>query len=140
MPPLIVPELLCTDLNATKAFYIDPLGFSVTYERPEETFAYLTREGVDLMFEQVDGPGRRWLTGRLERPFGRGINLQIEARDVAGLFARVSAARPGSVYLPLEEKAYRCGTVWRANRQFLVQDPDGYLLRFAESTDPSPDE
>lgn len=131
--PRIVPELLCTDLAATKAFYVGVLGFRVRYERPEETFAYLTRDGTDLMFEEAYGPGRRWITGPLERPFGRGVNFQIETTGVAELFARVEAASPSSVYLPLEEKRYRCGQVTETCRQFVVRDPDGYLLRFAET-------
>lgn len=133
--PAIVPELLCSDVVATRAFYVDVLGFRVLYERPEEAFVYLTRDGCDLMFEQVDGPGRRWITGRLERPFGRGINLQIRARDVAALFGDVRAADPESIYAPLEEKAYRCGGRVVTNRQFVVRDPDGYLLRFAEEVE-----
>ena len=130
--PSLVPELLCTDLSATKAFYVGVLGFDVRYERPEETFVYLRREEADLMFEQADGPGRRWVTGPLERPLGRGVNFQIETRGVADLHARVVAGSPGSIYLPLEERRYRCGDRWATNRQFVVSDPDGYLLRFAE--------
>lgn len=135
MASTIVPELLCSDVAATRAFYVDVLEFAVAYEREEETFIYLTRGGADLMFEQVDGPGRRWVTGPLQRPFGRGVNLQIQATGVASFFARVLAARPASIYLPIEEKRYQCGTRPCAVRQFVVQDPDGYLLRFAEDDD-----
>jgi hypothetical protein len=30
----------------------------------------------------------------------------------------------------MEEKWYRADNVYVGNRQFIVQDPDGYLLRF----------
>ncbi len=36
------------------------------------------------------------------------------------------------LYLPLEEKWYRKGETEVGNRQFVVADPDGYLLRFYE--------
>jgi catechol 2,3-dioxygenase-like lactoylglutathione lyase family enzyme len=129
----IVPELLCANLALTKSFYIDILGFEMKYERPEETFAYLSLMGADLMFEQVDGPGRRWITGDLQRPFGRGVNLQITVIDVAALYARVVHRASERLYLPLEQKSYVCGSVVSVVRQFVVQDPDGYLLRFSQT-------
>ncbi|HSW93417.1 MAG TPA: VOC family protein, partial [Gammaproteobacteria bacterium] len=36
------------------------------------------------------------------------------------------------IFLPIEEKWYRANNVELGNRQFIVQDPDGYMLRFAE--------
>jgi catechol 2,3-dioxygenase-like lactoylglutathione lyase family enzyme len=127
----IVPELLCADIAVTKRFYLQVLGFSVLFERAEETFACLGRAGVELMFEQVDGPGRRWITGPLEKPFGRGINFQIETDDVDALHAQVLAVAAERLYVPIEEKQYRCNDQIVSTHQFVVQDPDGYLLRFA---------
>lgn len=130
----IVPELLCADVSVTKAFYVQVLGFSILYERPEETFVCFAMGGAELMFEQVTGPGRRWITGTLEKPFGRGINLQIGVDDARELHALVSRKSAASIYLPLEEKEYLCGDVLTMQRQFVVQDPDGYLLRFAKAS------
>ena len=130
--PKVVPELLCTDITSTIKFYLDVLGFELLYERPEETFAYLSLNGADLMFEQFDGPGRRWITGDLQRPFGRGMNLQIETADVLAMHSRVQERAPGCIYLPLEKKSYMCRNEEVAVHQFIVQDPDGYLLRFSQ--------
>jgi catechol 2,3-dioxygenase-like lactoylglutathione lyase family enzyme len=58
--PPVVPELDVADLARSVSFYVDVLGFSVHFERPEERFAYLTRGPVHLMLEQADGPGRRF--------------------------------------------------------------------------------
>ena len=63
----------------------------------------------------------------MERPFGRGINFQIQVGDAASLCARVAEA---SVVLPLERRWYRIGSEERGNEQFVAADPDGYLLRF----------
>ena len=131
----IIPEILCSDLSVTREFYLKVLGFAVLYERAAETFIYLSLDGADLMVEQVDGPGRRWVTGKLEKPFGRGLNLQIAIEDVAGLYARVSREASGCIYVPLEERNYQCGDESILTTQFVVQDPDGYLLRFARDTD-----
>mgnify|MGYP003606841985 FL=1 len=37
--------------------------------------------------------------------------------------------------LDLEEKRYRVGDRSEGQRQFVVVDPDGYLLRFCEAID-----
>jgi catechol 2,3-dioxygenase-like lactoylglutathione lyase family enzyme len=127
--PPIVPELDVADLKRSLAFYVGGLGFDCRFERPEEQFAYLTLGAVHLMLEQADGPGRRFRTAPLEHPFGRGLNLQIEVPDVNHLCARASTAG-AIVLIPLEERWYRRGDKEVGVRQFVVIDPDGYLLRF----------
>ncbi len=126
----LVPELCCADFARSLAFYTEVLGFGVRYARPEERFAYLDREGAELMIEQA--VGRAFVAAPLEYPYGRGINFQIEVTAVAGLYARVGAAGC-PIYLPLEEKWYRRGGEEVGNLQFIVLDPDGYLLRFFEN-------
>ncbi|HEV8389743.1 MAG TPA: hypothetical protein VGQ35_07860 [Dongiaceae bacterium] len=37
-----------------------------------------------------------------------------------------------ALFRPVEEAWYRSGGRYSGNRQFLVQDPDGYLLRMFE--------
>src|ERR1700760_69385 len=82
----LVPELYCRDFAVSFAFYRDVLGFAARYERPEDRFAYLDREGAELMLEELTvDHDFTWLTGRLEPPFGRGINFQIEVSHLDGL-------------------------------------------------------
>ena len=125
----LVPELLCRDLVASRAFYVDLLGFSVLYDRPEDGFAYLERERAQIMIEQISNES--WLTGRMEMPFGRGINLQIEATDLAPLLAKLSRSKL-ALYREPYDAWYRVDDCETGQRQFLVQDPDGYLLRFCQ--------
>lgn len=127
--PPIVPELGVTDLDVSLRFYVEGLGFVAAAERPEERFAYLTRGAVHLMIEEAEGPGRRFRTAPLAYPFGRGMNLQIEIPDVDALYGRAVIAGL-TIHLPLEERWYRQGQEEAGNRQFVVIDPDGYLLRF----------
>jgi catechol 2,3-dioxygenase-like lactoylglutathione lyase family enzyme len=127
----LVPELDVSDLGRSLAFYVEVLGFEVRYQRPEERFAYLKREGAELMLEEAEGPGRRLVTAPLEPPFGRGMNLQIRATDVRALLAAVRKAG-AEVVIDLEERWYRRNADEVGNRQFVVADPDGYLLRFFE--------
>jgi len=50
----VVPELYCMDIDASKYFYVDILGFSIKYQRLEEQFLFLTLDGVDLMLEGLN--------------------------------------------------------------------------------------
>ena len=129
MCPRLVPELVCSNIVTSLEFYVNVLGFSILYQREDEGFAYLEREGAEIMLEQ---PKRRsFVAGELQYPYGRGLNLQIEVSHVQTLYEAVrSAAAP--VSLALEERWYRRDQEQVGNRQFVVQDPDGYLLRFFE--------
>lgn len=125
----VIPELDVSDLARSLDFYTAILGFRVLYERPEERFVMLDHDGARLMLEEADGPGRRFRTAPLERPYGRGVNLQIQVDDARAIHARVLAAG-AEVLIPLETRWYRVGDRERGNEQFVVCDPDGYLLRF----------
>ncbi len=124
-----IPELAVTDIARSLAFYTQTLGFRVDYERPESGFAFLSLQGSQLMLEQLGEAS--WATGKMEPPLGRGMHLQLEVESVAPIMASLEAARH-PIFLGVHEKWYRKGDRLLGNRQFLVQDPDGYLLRFAE--------
>ncbi len=127
--PRIIPELDVSSLERSLAFYVEILSFRVLYERPEERFAMIDMDGARLMLEEADGPGRRFRTAPLERPYGRGVNFQIQVDDARSLYARVVESG-GEVLIPLEARWYRVGANERGNEQFVACDPDGYLLRF----------
>jgi len=136
----LVPELKVADFELSLAFYVELAGFEVLYDRPETGFAYLDLGGAGLMIERDDG---MWQTGELDHPRGRGINFQIEVPAVAALHRRFEAAAH-PIVVPLEERWYRRGDDRVGQVQSLVQDPDGYLLRFADDLGtrrgPSPDD
>jgi len=129
----LIPELACVDLKTSLHFYVDVVGFCIAYDRPEANFAFLTLGRAQLMLEQVnlDRPQDHWITAKLSQPFGRGINFQIEVDDVLSLTERLSQASIG-LFEPISEVCYRVRGGDRRQRQLLVQDPDGYLLRFCQ--------
>ena len=126
----LVPELDVSDLDRSLTFYVGAIGFAVMFDRPEERFAFLTLEGMHLMLEEATGPGRRFRTAPLEHPYGRGVNFMFEVAEVDRLYGRVQAAGC-TIVIPLEERWYRQNEVENGHRQFVVADPDGYLLRFS---------
>ncbi|MBI3451969.1 MAG: VOC family protein [Rhodospirillales bacterium] len=128
-PPPLIPELGVADLERSLAVYVEIFGFTIHVQRPDEKFAYLIREGAHLMLEEAAGPGRRFHTAPLERPFGRGVNLQIAVSNVDALYIQVQRSDL-TILIPLEERWYRHEQSELGNRQFVAIDPDGYLLRF----------
>ena len=128
--PGLVPELSVTDYEASRHFWRNLVGFSLRYERPEEGFGYLVLGNAHLMLDQIN-QGRTWATGSLERPLGRGINFEVQVENLDTVLQRImSAGWP--IFVEPEEKWYRAGDIEIGVRQFLVQDPDGYLLRLQQ--------
>lgn len=137
---MLVPELDVTELSTSLRFYAGVLQFLTLFERPLERFAYLERDGVELMIQEAAGPGSRFRTAPLELPCGRGVNFQLGVEDIDAVHARAVEAGV-DIVVPMQERWYRvdvaqCGGRWQmkgpveaGNRQFVVADPDGYLWR-----------
>ena len=136
--PGLVPELSVTDYEASRHFWCDLVGFSLRYERLEEGFGYLVLGNAHLMLDQIS-LGRTWETGPLELPLGRGINFEVQVDNLDPALQRIiSAGWP--IFVEPEEKWYRAGDIEIGVRQFLVQDPDGYLLRLQQEMGERPAE
>ena len=129
----LVPELLVSNFVQSLKFYTEVLGFKQLYDRPEEAFAYLDRDGAQIMIVQhVAEDERSWTAAELAQPYGRGMNLEIEVMDVDALHE--SCVHDGArIFLAMEEKWYRRDALLLGVRQFIVMDPDGYLLRLSQS-------
>ncbi|MCX8281510.1 VOC family protein [Phyllobacterium sp. 0TCS1.6C] len=132
MSNALVPEFAVSDWRKSKAFYCDVLGFTCLYERAEEGFCYLALGEAEIMIDQI-GQGRTFDDGHLPEsyPFGRGLNVQIRVDGINGMMEALRRHN-FALYLAPEEKWYRVDEVEFGHRQFIVADPDGYLLRFYE--------
>ena len=125
---MLVPELEVSSFAGSLDFYVRVLGFSVLYDRPERPFAYLGLGAAHIMIET----GGTWITGTLERPFGRGMNFQIAVPDIEAIAARLAGAK-WPLFREVTDVWYRRGVEFVGARELVVQDPDGYLLRFSQS-------
>lgn len=133
----LIPELYCSNIEISLAFYTQVLGFDIVYQRKEEGFAMLDRQGARMMLDEIDIASKKqrvWLSAPLERPFGRGINFQIQTSQIIALYETICLNKV-KVFLPMEEKWYRTGNIEICHRQFIITDPDGYMLRFIELID-----
>jgi len=128
--PDLVPELLVTDLDRSLDFWCEICGFSIRYDRRDEGFAYVERGSAHVMLEER-GVSRNWVPATLATPYGRGVNFQVGVDAIAPILERL-AGREWSIFMEPEEKWYRTDDGEVGVRQFLVQDPDGYLVRFSE--------
>ena len=124
----LIPELTVVDLEQTKKFYIDILHFNVEYERQEDRFLFLSLEGNQMMFEEDNG---NWNVGILQHPFGRGVNFEMTVSNVDILYKAVLDAGI-TPFREIKINHYRNGNEDIVQKEFLVQDPDGYLLRFTD--------
>ena len=125
----LVPELLVTDIKASLRFWHTICGFEIAYERMDEGFVYLDLNGAQVMLEER-GRGRNWITGELEKPLGRGINFQVTVASIEPILNELKKAT-WPIFMKPEQKWYRAGKMETGVEQFLVQDPDGYLIRFS---------
>ena len=125
----MVPELSVSNFERSLAFYVDVLGFSIRIKRESPDFVYLEQEHVQMMLEQISDEG--WVTGELEAPLGRGVNFQIELSDLEPLVKRLKTHKV-PLFREMKETWYDIGEKLSGERELLLQDPDGYLLRFTQ--------
>ena len=122
----LIPELSVFDILQTKNFY-EELGFKIEYERREEKFVFMSFQDSQFMFEQIHDEG--WNTGELTYPLGRGINFSIAVDDIENLYTLVKSKRL-EIYKKLTKSVYLVNGIEEIQMEFLIQDPNGYLLRF----------
>ena len=73
----------------------------------------------------------KWSIAPISYPFGNGINFQLEVDKLEKIYTNFK--RAGYVIdFDIEENWYRQDNKLLGNREFLIKDPDGYLLRFSQ--------
>ena len=125
----IIPELSVTNLEISLKFY-KTLGFKIEYERPENKFVFLSMGEIQFMIQELSDVDK-WDVAPLSYPFGNGINFQLEVDNVESIYNSLKENNY-KIAFDIEENWYRQDNKLLGNKEFLVQDPDGYLLRFSE--------
>jgi len=122
----ISPSLTVNDLEKSRAFYVDVLGFKVQerFEPEGKLVGYGMLAGnVFFMIGQDD-----WQKGR-DRKKGEGVRLYFGTKQSIDEVASGIKARGGALeYEPRDEP-------WGA-RAFALVDPDGYKITFMSEMAP----
>jgi len=121
----LIPELSVSNINKSKEFYLS-IGFKIMYERKKDKFIFLQLENNQIMIEEVNN---NWNVGELEYPFGRGINISMSVKNIDNYYSDLS--NKGIIFFKdLMINKYKANNKYYEDKEFLIQDPDGYLLRF----------
>lgn len=127
----MIPEFDVFNLEKSLNFYTKLIGFHIEYDRKEDKFAFLQLENVQIMLQEIDIENNKWGTGKLEYPLGVGINFQIEVPNINEIYTRLKKTNY-KIFVEIEDHWYRKENTLLGCREFLVQDPNGYLLRFSQ--------
>jgi catechol 2,3-dioxygenase-like lactoylglutathione lyase family enzyme len=126
----LTPNLIVSNVGRSVEFYRDVLGFTVAATVPEAApyvFAIVQSGPVEI-FLNAPEPAVAEYPAFKDRPIGGTLTLFIEVVDIA----RAHASLQGTVkiVMPLEHK-------WYGVTEFAFEDPDGYLITFAERDQPA---
>ena len=121
----LIPELSVTDIEKSKEFYLN-LGFKVMYERKEDKFCFLYLEDNQIMIEEINN---NWNVGEMKYPFGNCINISMTVSDIDSFYENI-ISKKFVLFRKIKTSKYRVDDIIYEDKEFLLQDPDGYLLRF----------
>ena len=124
-----IPELSVSNLANSLKFY-KTAGFKIEYERPENKFVFLSLGEIQFMLQEISDKDK-WQIAPLTYPFGNGINFQLEVSNLDEIYNNFKNSNYKIIF-DIEENWYRQDDKLLGNKEFLIQDPDGYLLRFSE--------
>ena len=124
-----IPELSVSNLANSLKFY-KTAGFKIEYERPENKFVFLSLGEIQFMLQEISDKDK-WQIAPLSYPFGNGINFQLEVSNLDEIYNNFKNSNYKIIF-DIEENWYRQDDKLLGNKEFLIQDPDGYLLRFSE--------
>ena len=77
----------------------------------------------------IDQINNNWNTGILEYPFGRGINISMSIKNIDQYYNKIKEKNI-KIFQEIQINKYQVDEKIYEDKEFLIQDPDGYLLRF----------
>jgi catechol 2,3-dioxygenase-like lactoylglutathione lyase family enzyme len=126
----LIPELYVSHFNKSLTFYT-ALGFKIEYEREKPKFAFLSYQGSQLMIQEYEP---EWVKGKLEYPYGRGMNLQIHTSNINSVYQSLLNMNY-HIHNKIEKNSYKVKEKIIISKELIIMDPDGYLLRFSQDID-----
>ncbi len=121
----LIPELSVSNIEISKKFY-ENLGFKVVYARPKNKFYFMQLENNQIMLEENNG---NWDVGEMKYLYGNGINISMSVKDIEKKYKELKNKNI-KFFLDLKINEYKVNNKTFTDSEFLLQDPDGHLLRF----------
>ncbi len=121
----LTPNLVVGNVERSIAFYCDVLGFTRTMTVPDESpyvFAGVQSGSVEI-FLNAPGPAIEEYPAFSGKPIGGTLTLFIEVSGIKKIYEELKTQV--KVTMPLEKK-------WYGTTEFAFEDPDGYVITFAE--------
>jgi len=121
----LTPNLLVANVERSLAFYTDTLGFERGLTVPEQSpfvFASVTSGSIEIFFNDAATAVKEYPAFG-GKPLGASGTMFIELEGVDVLHDRLQSS--AKHWMPLETKFY-------GMREFAIEDPDGYVVTFAE--------
>jgi lactoylglutathione lyase len=121
----LTPNLIVSNVERSLSFYRDILGFTVENTVPDSgplVFASVQAGPVEI-FLNAPEPAIAEYPAFKDRPIGGTLTLFVQVARIADVYE--SLKNRVKVVMPLEKK-------WYGVTEFAFEDPDGYLITFAE--------
>jgi len=122
----LTPNLLVANVERSLAFYVDVLGFARGLTVPDQSpfvFASVTGGSVEIFFNDHAAAAKDNPAFAAVPVGGKQHSMFIEVEGVDALHDRVKPR--ATIVMPLV-------TQWYGMREFAIEDPDGYMIIFAE--------
>jgi len=123
----LIPELVVSNINNSKDFYVNMLGFKVEYEREEDKFIFLSLGNIQLMLEE----GSKEELSQMKYPFGKGINFTFGVDNIDELYLKFKIKK-NLLKRDIEVREFRVNDKIIYTKEFSIIDPDGYFIRISE--------
>ena len=121
----LTPNLLVASVERSLAFYVGTLGFERGMTVPDQSpfaFASVTSGPVEIFFNDATSAVKEY-PGFAGKPIGATGTLFIEVEGIDALHDRL--APQVQIVMPIVTQFY-------GMREFAIEDPDGYVMTFAE--------
>ena len=121
----LTPNLLVANVERSLAFYVDLLGFERGMTVPDQSpfvFASVTNGAVEIFFNDAAAAIKEY-PAFAGKPLGATGTMYIEVEGVDALHDRLKTSV--RIVMPILTQFYGV-------REFAFEDPDGYVITFAE--------
>src|SRR5919197_927885 len=121
----LTPNLIVVNVERSLAFYVDTLGFEHGMNVPDESpfvFASVTSGPVEIFFNDAAAATKEY-PAFAGKPIGATGTMYIETKAVDALHDQLKSKV--KIVMPLVTQFYGV-------REFAIEDPDGYVITFAE--------